>query len=78
MYFSLFLIWIKTEKRVRDWEDLHSSSGGELQGKKPLEKPKRRLENTEIDFKMAEVDWIYMARIMTSGGLLWTLQWNFG
>jgi len=26
--------------------------------------------NTEIDFKMAGVDWIYLARIMTSGGLL--------
>jgi hypothetical protein len=49
---------------------LHTPFGGELQGKKPLGRPKRRLENTEIDFKMAWVDWIYMARIMTSGGLL--------
>jgi len=49
---------------------LRTCFGGELQGKKPLGRPKRRLENTEIDFKMVAVEWIYVARIMTSGGLL--------
>jgi len=35
---------------------LDTRFGGELQGKKPLGRPKRRLENTEIDFRMDGVE----------------------
>jgi hypothetical protein len=51
LYFFLFLIYTKTQKRVWKWEDFHTRLGGDLQGKKPFGRPKLRLEKSEINFK---------------------------
>jgi hypothetical protein len=55
---------------------------GTPEGKRPLGRPRRRwLDNIKMDLREIGwdgVDWMDMARIGTSGGLLWTRYWTFG